>query len=76
MAHARNLAGVRGRCGGGAYLEAGGHLGLVERALLLHLRQLARHAVVRIHRGERCTCRRSSFRLGFVASLVGAGGAL
>ena len=51
MAHARNVAGVMG----GAYLEAGGQLGLVERALLLHLRKLARHAVVGIHRGERYT---------------------
>jgi hypothetical protein len=50
MAHARNVAGVTRRCVGGAYLEAGGQLGLVERALLLHLRELARHAVVRIHR--------------------------
>lgn len=39
----------------GAYLEAGGQLGLVERALLLHHRELARHAVVGIHRGERRT---------------------
>jgi hypothetical protein len=34
----------------GAYLEAGGQLGLVEGPLLLHLRELARHAVVGIHR--------------------------
>uniref|UniRef100_A0A0A9G6A5 Uncharacterized protein n=1 Tax=Arundo donax TaxID=35708 RepID=A0A0A9G6A5_ARUDO len=55
-------------------LEAGGQLGLVERALLLHLRELARHAVVGIHRWRAPLLVAGA--TGLVSDWRGGGGAL
>lgn len=64
--------------GCGADLQAWGDLGLVEGALLLHLRELARHAVVRIHRRRALllVAGTASGPIGFVGDGGGEGGAL